>query len=114
MFDYSIIQNLLKERNLEAKDLAENIGVYPPRLSDWKSGRLKFPSIDNLEKIADYFNVSVDYLLGKPDAPHDSLNVPKKISDDDIKFALYGTVDEVTDKKFEEVKRLIRLQEERK
>jgi phage repressor protein C with HTH and peptisase S24 domain/DNA-binding Xre family transcriptional regulator len=65
MFDYSIIQNLLNARNLEAKDLAEKIGVYPPRLSDWKSGRLKSPSIDNLEKIADYFNVSVDYLLGR-------------------------------------------------
>ncbi|MCL2698474.1 MAG: helix-turn-helix domain-containing protein [Oscillospiraceae bacterium] len=37
-------------------------------VSDWKSRRSK-PNIDTLPKIADYFDVSVDYLLGRTDNP---------------------------------------------
>lgn len=42
------------------------IGVSSGNISDWKSGRSS-PKQDALIKIADYFDVSTDYLLGRTD-----------------------------------------------
>ena len=44
------------------------IGLTQGTISNWKSGKNK-PSLDAVSKIADYFDVSVDYLLGKTDNP---------------------------------------------
>ena len=57
---------LLKEKGLQQKDLANKIKVTPSTLSEWKNGRLK-PALEDISKIADYFNVSTDYLLGRTD-----------------------------------------------
>ena len=53
---------LMKERGLNGKQLAEEIGIAKNAISEWKSGRIK-PSTDVVIKIADYFGVSCDYLL---------------------------------------------------
>lgn len=45
--------------------IEKEIGLTRGSLSNWKLGRTKQPSADALSKIADYFNVSVDYLLGR-------------------------------------------------
>ena len=60
------IFELLKEKNLTATNLADNIGVSSGNIGDWKRGRSK-PSITVLPKIADYLGVSTDYLLGRTD-----------------------------------------------
>lgn len=44
--------------------VAKEIGVSNSAATHWKNG--KVPHYDTLLKIADYFGVSVDYLLGKP------------------------------------------------
>ncbi len=54
---------LMQERKVSQKQLSEAIGFSSGNISDWKTGRSS-PGIDALLKIADYFNVSVDYLLG--------------------------------------------------
>lgn len=59
---------LLTKDKKTAKDFAESIGVSTGNVSDWKSRRSR-PNIDTLPKIADYFDVSVDYLLGRTDKP---------------------------------------------
>lgn len=52
--------------------------------------------------MAEYFNVSVDYLLGNNDIKNPTKT---SISDDDIKFALWGDVaDEIPNDKLQEVK----------
>lgn len=50
-------------------DCAEKLGVGKPTLSAWERGA-KNPTLENLEAMADLYNVSVDYLLGRtaPDA----------------------------------------------
>jgi len=62
------IFHLIKENKMTAMSFAESIGVSTGNVSDWKSRRSK-PNIDTLPKIADYFDVSVDYLLGRTDNP---------------------------------------------
>ena len=58
------IQDLIAKNNLSAYKLSLEIGLNKTFLTDWKNGKAK-PSADALRKIADYFNVSVDYLLGR-------------------------------------------------
>lgn len=50
-------------------DCAEKLGVGKPTLSAWERGA-KNPTLENLEAMADLYDVSVDYLLGRiaPDA----------------------------------------------
>lgn len=63
---YEIFEILLKEKNVTAYRVAKETGIATATLSDWKNGRSK-PKQDKLKKIADYFGVSLDYLVGKTD-----------------------------------------------
>ena len=60
-FDYTI-DKLLKENDLQQKDLADAIDVSAGSISKYRSGE-RIPKVDVLTKIADYFDVSIDYLL---------------------------------------------------
>jgi len=57
---------IMSEKKVTQQALSENISVSQGNISDWKNGR-SFPKVDALIKIADYFDVSVDYLLGRTD-----------------------------------------------
>lgn len=63
------IFSLMSERGISSKELSKQTGISSGNISDWKSGR-STPKADNLAKIADYFNVSVDYLLGRTNSPN--------------------------------------------
>lgn len=55
---------LLAERKISAKKLSDDTGISTGNISDWKSGRNQ-PSINALITIANYLNVSIDYLVGR-------------------------------------------------
>ncbi|MBQ8082253.1 MAG: helix-turn-helix transcriptional regulator [Clostridia bacterium] len=63
------ILELLHERGITQKQLAEAIKVSTGNISDWKAGKAK-PSIEVLSRIAEYFGVSIDYLVGRTDVPN--------------------------------------------
>ena len=113
---YENIYALCKERDITPGGLCGEIGVRRSVLSDLKSGRKKSLDTTTLVKIATYFNVSVDYLLNGPEtkkAP--TLTDEHQISDEDIKFALFGGDGEITDAMYDEVKRfakMVKLREE--
>lgn len=54
---------LLKEQNKTQKNLTDYLGITQNAFTDWKSGRIKSYT-KHLEKIAEFFDVSVDYLIG--------------------------------------------------
>lgn len=58
-----IIQ-ILKERKIKQIELTNYLGVSKNIFTDWKSGR-NTSYMKHLPKIAEFFGVSVDYLLGK-------------------------------------------------
>ena|GEM_PF-1964872 len=58
------LQNLLTNNKVTQDALANNIGVTRQALSKWVTGDT-IPDILSASKIADYFNVSTDYLLGR-------------------------------------------------
>lgn len=59
---------LLEKSGTEQKDLAHFLGVKAQTVSDWKSGKTQSYK-KHIDKIAEYFNVSVDYLLERTDDP---------------------------------------------
>lgn len=59
---YDIYQKLLDEHKLKNSDIARATGISNMTLSDWKRG-VSTPKQDKLIKIADYFGVTVDYLM---------------------------------------------------
>jgi transcriptional regulator with XRE-family HTH domain len=56
------IQDLIKERNITAKYLAQNAGINEAVLTGYKKGNFA-PSADALIKISKFFSVSIDWLL---------------------------------------------------
>ena len=60
---------IMDERGLSAYKVAKDTGISQGNFGDWKNGRAK-PGLKALNKLAAYFDVPVDYLLGKIDNPH--------------------------------------------
>ena len=61
---YEILEKLLKQHGITAYRLAQETGISTATLTSWKQGKY-VPKDEKLQKIADYFNVSLDYLRGK-------------------------------------------------
>lgn len=58
------IRELREQRNLKQVELAKAINVRQNTLSTWETGRYE-PDLEMLTRLANYFDVSVDYLLGR-------------------------------------------------
>lgn len=69
------IMRLMKKQNKKQKELTDYLGVTKNVFTDWKAGRLKSYQ-KYLPKIAEFFGVSVDYLLGLSVPDIDPTNVP--------------------------------------
>lgn len=71
---YEIFKQLLQKYNVTPYKVAKETGITQSTLSDWKRGR-STPKSDNMKKIADYFGVSVDYLMtGNDEKPEERPN----------------------------------------
>ena len=62
---YERIENFCKERKVNITQMCRESNVPRAALTDLKMGRSKELSIKTLDRIADYFNVSVDTIIGK-------------------------------------------------
>lgn len=101
---YEIYQRLLDEKGLKNADVARATGISNMTLSDWKRGK-STPKQDKLQKIADYFGVSIEYLMtGKEPAidssaqgyyiDEETARTAQEIyNNDKILFDVYNTVD---------------------
>lgn len=58
------IKSLREERKITQQELARYLGVSQKTISNYENGE-RSPDPDTLRKIADYFDVTVDYLLGR-------------------------------------------------
>lgn len=58
------IRRLRQERGLCQEELGRRIGASKQSVSNWENGNIT-PSIDLLLRLADFFGVSTDYLLGR-------------------------------------------------
>lgn len=60
---YDIYCKLRDAKKVKDADVVKATGITKSTFSDWKSGRSK-PKPEKLQKIADYFGVTLDYLTG--------------------------------------------------
>lgn len=58
------IRDLREDHDLKQKDLASYLSIDQSTYSDYENGRINIP-IDMLIKIADYYDVSLDYLTNR-------------------------------------------------
>lgn len=80
---YEIIKELAKENRISIRQLEIRFGYSNGYLAKWKNNT---PNADELAKLADYFNVSVDYLLGRTDNKY--MNKNQEADDDILERAL--------------------------
>ncbi len=59
---YEIFSKLLQEHGITPYKVSKETGVSQSTLSDWKRG-VSTPKQDKLQKIADYFGVTLEYLM---------------------------------------------------
>lgn len=105
------IKELRNKKGIKQADLANFLGVVQGTLSYWENDKF---DVDNasLQKLADYFNVSTDYILGRTDDPPLS---QKKVSvnDKDLKIAFWGNPNE-DDELLEDVRSYAQFVKDRK
>lgn len=67
------LKELRKQAQLTQVDVAEKLGISQPAYASWERGAKK-PTQENLVKIAQVLNVSVDYLVGNLEEKSDELD----------------------------------------
>ena len=71
------IKNLSERKDKNVKEVAIELGFSENLFYKWKSSD---PKGVDLEKVADYFDVSVDYLLGRKEKTHnEELSMAKQV-----------------------------------
>lgn len=91
-------ERLCKDRNSTPTTVAKQLGFSSATVNRWRYGAI--PNGKMLNTLADYFNVSVDYLLGNTDIRNSPYNQsPKEIA----MMALFGGDTEVSEDMWNEV-----------
>ena len=67
LMDYSVFEQLLSLRGISVYQVAKATHIAASTFSDWKNGR-SVPKTDKLARIADYFSVTLDELMGTANA----------------------------------------------
>lgn len=61
------IRMLCNEKSMTIAELERNVGLGAGTVSRWN---VRVPGVDKVQKVADYFSVTTDYLLGRVDIPN--------------------------------------------
>ena len=122
-----MLRALRKARGMTLKEVAERVGVAESTVSQYENGK-RDPDFETLLKLAELFDVSVDYLmrgnvyggeltkdqiqdlisiLGVNMSDIQDLLISEKINDEKLKIALFGEI--VSDDMLDAVKRYARF-----
>lgn len=72
------LADLRQKKNISQQDLADQLGISRGRIGNYELGTRE-PDFDTLSRIADYFSVTTDYLLGKEDETNVSTLLKKHL-----------------------------------
>lgn len=93
---FARIEALCRSRSMNITEMCKLCSIPRASLTDFKMGRIKSLSASTLQKIAEFFSVSVEYLMSGEAPQPDDVN---------LKIALFGGEEGVTDAMLEEVMR---------
>lgn len=107
---FDIFFELCKKKGISCKKAAEDIGLSNSITTKWKKTGAT-PGGDTLNRIADYFDVSVDYLLGNEKETAPTADNRSDILDE-IDVAFYGEYKELTEASKETLRAMARVLKE--
>lgn len=96
------VRDLCQQRKIPISQLEKDCGFSNGYLNPKKMAKIPY---DRAQIIADYLGISADCILtGEESKKAPAESGKRSVSDDDIKFALFGGDGEITDAMYEEVK----------
>ncbi len=101
---YETLLKLCDQKGVKITNVVKELNMSSGNMTRWKSGIL--PHGKNLKKLADYFEVSVDYLLGKTDNPGPKA---EDITFDDFTYAMHKESKALTAEQKEALLNMARL-----
>ena len=104
---YDRFLELCREKGVKPGTACTEMGVSRSLAAKWKATGTDKPSAESLEKMADYFKMSIDEILQKP-------GERASLSDSDLKFALWGDNPNIDNSDLEDVRRYAAFVAERK
>ena len=130
---YKIIDELLRERGISGAKMSNDLGMSRSFMTELRKGRAKSIKTETAKRIADYFGVSTDYLLGNVSDPffhldndrilseinsYETNNAPTETGErdilDEVDVAFYGDFKELNEDEKETVRDMVRLMRQRK
>ena len=100
---------LCRQRGTSPNPVGAELGASSGSITAWKRGAM--PRASMVRKIANYFDVSVEYLMGYDQTVCPSGN---SVSNEDLKFALFGGDREISDEMLDEVRQFAEFLKQRK
>lgn len=85
-----ILNELMNERDISAYKISKETGISDRLIGYWRKGE-KLPGAENLLIIADYFEVTVDYLLKGEETPNSSVEKYQTFTNINNGNSYYGT-----------------------
>ena len=80
------LKSLRNEKGVLQKDVAEYLKISTSAYGFYEQGK-RIPDVETLNKLSDYYNVSIDYLLGKSNVKESAEDI---INDDTLTLALHN------------------------
>lgn len=108
------LKELRLEKKINQSELGEIIGISPSTVGMYERDQ-RFPDKDILNKIADYFGVSVDYLLGRTNKRSLHLEEISQLDKDVISISAHrinGDFENLPDEAIEKINDYIKMVEE--
>ena len=96
------VRDVCHQRKIPVSALEKACGFSNGYLNPKKMAKISY---DRAVLIGKYLDIPVTKILTGEDTPEDPASVKRPVSDEDIKFALFGGDGDITDAMYEEVKR---------
>ena len=98
------IKALRKQAKLTQTELGDMLGVQKNAVSKWECGRVTDIPAGKIKAMAKIFDVPPSYLIDNELSRVPQSAPEKEVAEEDIKFALFGGDQEITDEMYQEVK----------
>jgi len=103
------ITELRKNKKISQKELGELLGVAQNTVCNWENGRRE-PEYEMLLKLANFFGVSTDYLLGNSDSESSPCDISSDSAADSEKARLLEQFSRLSESEMQEALDYIRFQ----
>jgi len=91
MFKGERLRTLREEKNMTQYELGKVFTITDATINRYENG-IRQPDTDTLNKLANYFNVSADYLLGRTDIRNNIERISEAIKDDQDLFEFWAAL----------------------